>query len=183
MPMIAEGLYLFGVCWLLAQLEIQIEGGHGWAEKLPTWKMDDAWILRLHNGRPLTGYHFYFITFLLAIFHLPILFTGFSLPVEVRILSYFFLTAVFWDFQWFVWNPAWGVRRFRGEPVWWFPKKILGFPLEYFTGIAASLLIPLIFWPAFVAQWCALFLILLTASAASVAAAEWSGWRPKGALR
>ena len=31
----AEALYLFAACWLLAQVEIQIEGPHGWAERLP----------------------------------------------------------------------------------------------------------------------------------------------------
>ena len=34
---LAIGAYFFLIAFFLAHLEIQIEGPHGWAEKLPTW--------------------------------------------------------------------------------------------------------------------------------------------------
>ena len=34
------GAYFFFIAFILAHLEIQIEGPHGWAEKLPTWRWD-----------------------------------------------------------------------------------------------------------------------------------------------
>ncbi len=41
-----------------------------------------------------------------------------SWPLEFRILS--FLT-LFWvlDLLWFVFDPAFGLRRFRRDPIWW----------------------------------------------------------------
>ncbi len=54
--------YLFGLCILLAYLEVQIEGPHGWAERLPTWRpQSHAWYARLYTRlmgqKQLTGYH------------------------------------------------------------------------------------------------------------------------------
>jgi len=36
--MLYQSIYLFVVALVLAFLEVQIEGKHGWASKLPTWK-------------------------------------------------------------------------------------------------------------------------------------------------
>jgi hypothetical protein len=119
--------------------------------------------LRLTNGKPVTGYHVYLISFLLCVMHLPLLFTGFSRAVEARILSLYFLMSVVWDFQWFLWNPAWGLKRFRSERIWWFPRKVLGFPAEYYTGTAASLAATALLWPAGLSRWLGLF----TSAAAS----------------
>lgn len=173
-----EALHLFLAFWLLAQVEIHVEGDRGWAEGLPTWRWSEPWLLRLTNGKPVTGYHVCLTAFLLAMFHLPLLFVAFSRAVEARILSYYFLATVFWDFQWFVWNPAWGVRRYFRETVWWFPKRMMGLPVEYYTGIAASFLCTWLLWPEGLRRWAALVACLLALSAASVILAEWSGWRP-----
>ena len=35
---LAMGAYFFLIALILAHLEIQIEGPHGWAQKLPTWR-------------------------------------------------------------------------------------------------------------------------------------------------
>ena len=43
---VAMGLYFFAIAFVLAQLEIQIEGPHGWAEKLPTWRWQTPAVLR-----------------------------------------------------------------------------------------------------------------------------------------
>ena len=109
---------LFLVSWLLAQVEIQIEGGRGWAENLPTWRVSGPRLLWWTNGKPVTGYHVFLTAFLIAVLHLPVLYAGLSRQIEARILSFYFLMTITWDFQWFVWNPAWGVRRFFGERIW-----------------------------------------------------------------
>ena len=84
-----EGIFLFAACWLLAKVEIHIEGDHGWAERLPTWRFGPSWYLALTNGKPLTGYHLFLTSFLFLIFHLPLLFVPFSWAVEGRVLSFF----------------------------------------------------------------------------------------------
>ena len=54
-------LFLFAYALLFALAEIEIEGAHGWAEKLPTWYRVTPRYARLFglflSGKPLTGYH------------------------------------------------------------------------------------------------------------------------------
>ena len=75
------GLYFFAIAFVLAQLEIQIEGPHGWAAKLPTWRLDGPRVLRW-AGKPITGYHVFLMTFILLFIHLPMVYLGFSLVRE-----------------------------------------------------------------------------------------------------
>lgn len=132
----ARGAYYFLLSLVLALLEIQIEGPHGWAEKLPTWRWAPARLLRL-AGRPLTGYHVWMISFILLSLHLPLLY-GWSWLRHAEVLSFFFLIAVFWDFQWFLLNPHFGWDRFHRGGVWWYARWWGGFPADYYTGLAAS---------------------------------------------
>lgn len=53
---LAIGASFFLIPLVLAHLEIQIEGSHGWAEKLPTWRWDSRAVRRWF-GKPVTGYH------------------------------------------------------------------------------------------------------------------------------
>jgi hypothetical protein len=170
--MLIEAAYLFALCWLLAQVEIQIEGGHGWADKLPTWRWSDARLLRVTNGKPLTGYHLFLTCFLLLFFHLPLLFAPSSRQLEAKIISFYFLMAIFWDFQWFVWNPSWGIRRFLKDHIWWYPKRVMRIPIEYFLFAAASFLSTAILWNTGIGEWFGLFAFLLIANGISLAAAE-----------
>jgi hypothetical protein len=137
---VAVGLYFFAIAFVLAQLEIQIEGAHGWAEKLPTWRWQTPAVLRW-AGKPITGYHVFLFLFILLFIHLPMMYSGFSLEREVELLSLFALLAVFWDFLWFVCNPHFGLPRFRPGQVWWFQSWMLGLPVPYFVGLLLSLLI------------------------------------------
>lgn len=162
-----EGCWLFLACWLLAQLEIQIEGAHGWAEDLPTWRWGPPWLLKATNGKPVTGYHVYLTLFLITGLHFPVVLGGFSREAEARVLSDYFLMTVLWDFQWFAWNPAWGLKRYLSETIWWWPRRLLGFPVEYFTGIAASLLVQFLLWAPGFSQCGAVLLTALILSAAS----------------
>src|SRR5437667_4141 len=55
------GAYFFFIAFILAHLEIQIEGPYGWAEKLPTWRWDSPRVRRWF-GKPVTGYHLCLVT-------------------------------------------------------------------------------------------------------------------------
>src|SRR5215510_4822375 len=136
----AIGLYFFAIAFVLAQLEIQIEGAHGWAEKLPTWRWQTPAVLRW-AGKPITGYHVFLLLFILLFMHLPMLHVGFTLEGEAELLTLFALLAVFWDFLWFVCNPHFGLARFRPDEVWWFRTWILRLPAAYFAGLGLSLLV------------------------------------------
>jgi hypothetical protein len=131
------GVYIFAIAFVLAQLEIQIEGPHGWAEKLPTWRWDTPGVRRW-AGKPITGYHVYLMTFILLFMHLPVVYLGFSWEREAELLSLFCLLSVFWDFLWFVCNPHFGLARFRAGDAWWFPSWFLGLPTPYTAGLLAS---------------------------------------------
>ena len=55
-------------------------------------------------------------------------------------IATFFALAVFWDYMWFVFNPAYTVARFKRGNVWWFEVPwIWRFPLDYYTGIGLSI--------------------------------------------
>jgi hypothetical protein len=107
--------------WLFALAEIQIEGPHGWAARLPTWRIENRWTRLLYGSKPLTGYHLYVQLFVLALVHLPFLLSlaAFSWRAEARIAAFFILFWVLEDFLWFVLNPAYGLRRFRRQDIWW----------------------------------------------------------------
>jgi len=124
---VLEGLALFALCRLLAQVEIEIEGEKGWAADLPTWRWGPEWWLNLTNGKEVTGYHLWLTLFLIGIFHLPLVFAGFSRELWAKCASSYLLITAVWDLQWFSWNPAWGLTKFRATPIPWFRRKLLGF--------------------------------------------------------
>ena len=173
---IPAGLYFFAIAFVLAQLEIQIEGPHGWAAKLPTWRLDSPRVLKW-AGKPITGYHVFLLAFILLFIHLPVIYLGFSWQRESELLSLFCLLAVFWDFLWFVCNPHFGLARFRADQVWWFKSWTLGLPTSYFSGLATSLAIygagaflpgsaP---WPERLVRWGTVFAVLLAPTLLTVA--------------
>jgi hypothetical protein len=129
---------------LFAELEIQIEGAHGWAAGLPTWRVDDAPILKLFfGGRAITGYHVFAFSFMFCVFHLPIVLVGhFAWRIEARILGSLMLFWMVEDFLWFVLNPAFGLAKFTPQHVPWHPHWLLGVPVDYivFTLLAVALL-------------------------------------------
>jgi hypothetical protein len=176
---IAMGFYFFAIAFVLAQLEIQIEGPHGWAEKLPTWRWETPGVLRW-AGKPITGYHVFLLSFILLFVHLPLMYLGWTVEREAELLSLFFLLAVFWDFLWFVCNPHFGLARFRPGHVWWFKSWLLGLPASYFTGLILSMLVYAagglagggISWAERAARWGTVFLVFLAPTLATVAAAS-----------
>jgi hypothetical protein len=136
-------LWFWALC--LAGIEIEIEGGYGWAERLPTWWLRRGAVGRVYGvfmgHRPLTGYHVFAFTIPLLVLHLPfVMGVDWTLAGELRVFATYFALAVVWDYLWFVLNPAYTVRRFHRGRVWWFEVPwIWRFPLDYYSGIALSI--------------------------------------------
>lgn len=152
---IGRTLLLFAWAFGLAGIEIEIEGGYGWAERLPTWFLKRGIVGRVYGAlmghRPLTGYHVFAFTIPIVVLHFPyVMGVDWTLAGELRTIATFFAVAVVWDYLWFVLNPAYTVRRFRRGAVWWFEVPwIWRFPLDYFSGIVLSVaLAGLATWPA-----------------------------------
>jgi hypothetical protein len=144
---IGRTLLLFVWAFGLAGIEIEIEGGVGWAERLPTWYLKRGLTGRIYGivmgQRPLTGYHVYAFTIPMLILHLPyVMGVDWTFAGELRTIATYFVLAVVWDYLWFVLNPAYTVRRFRRGNVWWFEVPwIWRFPLDYYLGVAFSLVL------------------------------------------
>jgi hypothetical protein len=128
--------FLALVAWLFALLEIQIEGRHGWAQNLPTWRIDNKWTRAIYK-KPLTGYHFYAQGFVFFMAHSPfgLSLVRWNLPDELRTLSFLVLFWVVEDFLWFTCNPDYGLKRFTPQNIgwhrdsWWWVA-----PREYWLG-------------------------------------------------
>ena len=88
-------LLILWAAFVFAKLEIEIEGKHGWAEKLPTWRVERHVLLDMFfGGRPLTGYHVWAFLFVFTMFHLPFAWNGsWSLTGELRVLGGY---TLFW---------------------------------------------------------------------------------------
>lgn len=134
---------------VFALLEIQIEGGSGWASGLPTWKLENRWTRFFLGSRALTGYHLYAHLFLLLLVHLPfgLSLIPFSWAVELRILSFLVLFWILEDFLWFVLNSRFGIARFTREHVWWHAPSWWGFmPREYWVFIPVGIALYVSSW-------------------------------------
>jgi hypothetical protein len=138
-------ILLYVYAFALGAVELEIEGGYGWAERLPTWWLRRGIIGRVFDvfmgHRPLTGYHVYAFTIPLLLLHLP--FTvgvDWSLSAELVVLGTYFVFASVWDYHWFILSPAYTVRRFKRGNVWWFEVPwIWRFPLDYYVSIVVSI--------------------------------------------
>ncbi len=136
-------LWAFG----LAGIELEIEGGYGWAERLPTWYYKRGRFGRAYGiamgSRPLTGYHVYAFTIPLLLLHLPFVFgVDWTIEGELLAIGTYFALAVYWDYMWFVLNPAYTVKRFQKGNVWWFEVPWLWrFPRDYYTGVGLSIVL------------------------------------------
>jgi hypothetical protein len=138
-------LLLFFWAFGLAAIEIEIEGGVGWAERLPTWYLKRGRTGRAYGivmgRRPLTGYHVFAFTIPMLVLHLPyVMGVDWTLAAELRTVATYFVLAVVWDYLWFVLNPAYTVRRFRRGNVWWFEVPWLWrFPRDYYLSVLLSI--------------------------------------------
>lgn len=146
--LILKALFWAVFASLVACIEIEIEGKHGWAEKIPTWYRVTGRPARLYGklngGRPLTGYHLFMFMFPAMLFHAHF-FMGVKWTLDRELIAWamYFSWCVFWDFHWFVLNPAYK-KRFNRENVWWYSKSkwILSlFPTDYLLGLSTSALL------------------------------------------
>ncbi|MEZ0286139.1 MAG: hypothetical protein ACAH79_13020 [Thermoleophilia bacterium] len=174
-----------------ALIEIEIEGPHGWALRLPTWFRTRGPAGRVYGAisgrKPLTGYHLFMATLPLVILHLPFGYgADWSWAAEIMVLATFMAFAIAWDYLWFILNPAYGLRRFRRGEVWWYAGPWLGrLPYEYYAAVAGSFVVALIAWAAgggagVLAEQGrlvgALALLCLLAMAAAPAYGRWYRW-------
>ena len=132
------------LAYLFALVEIQIEGAAGWAASLPTWRIENHWLLDIFwGGRAMTGYHAWVFPCIALFFHFPLVFHGqWSWRAEARVLA---CIMVFWvteDFLWFVFNPAYGLTRFNPVDVPWHKHWFAFAPADYWmsSAIAAVLI-------------------------------------------
>lgn len=137
-------IFLSVLSFIFAKVEIAIEGSEGWAKNFPTWKLPrEHWVSQIFfGGRPATGYHFWVILFVLIFLHITFIFNPFSLFIELKLLSFFVLFWVLEDFLWFVLNPAFGIRKFKKENIWWHANNWFVFaPREYFIFIPIGIIL------------------------------------------
>ena len=131
------------MAFFFANVEIQIEGGAGWAANLPTWRIEKHWLLDIFwGGRAMTGYHAWVFSFMALVFFSPLAFNGKWRWRDAGLALAGVMT--FWmveDFVWFVANPAYGWARFDPVHVAWHPHWFLGAPVDYWIGLGGAALI------------------------------------------
>ncbi|MGD0794110.1 MAG: hypothetical protein ABR958_00750 [Dehalococcoidales bacterium] len=128
---------------ILALWEIQIEGADGWAAKLPAWRIEKGWPIKLTGGRPITGYHVFMTLFLIGIVHLPLFFTPWSWRLESLLVGFYIGLVLLEDFLWFIFNPHYGVKSFRKGKIWW--HRSWWGPVPSFYWILLAIVIVLIY--------------------------------------
>lgn len=149
---VCYSIYLYVVIMVLALFEIQIEGKYGWAEKLPCWRpRSDSFLDRIYrrlmNDKILTGYHLSLNGLILVFLHIPFFANpdfSWTLIKELEVFSVYFLLTIFWDFLWFVWNPSYGLKRFKSKYIRWHEKWIGCVPKDYVSGVLMSLIFAII---------------------------------------
>jgi hypothetical protein len=131
------------LAYFFAQAEIHIEGDAGWAANLPTWRIEEHWLLDIFwGGRAMTGYHAWVFPFIMLFFHFPLVFSGqWSWQLEARVFASVMLFWIVEDFLWFIINPAFGWKRFRQKHISWHKNWVAGAPVEYWIfSISAGVL-------------------------------------------
>lgn len=138
---VAKILFWSSFATVIACVEIEAEGKHGWAEKMPTWyRTTGFWAVlygRIMNGKPLTGYHLFMFFFPILLFHAPF-FMGapWSGAAELTAWAMYFAWCPLWDYHWFVLNPHYK-GRFAKDQVWWHARSRWVadlFPVDYLLG-------------------------------------------------
>ena|SRR6185436_2080122 len=142
--LLSLGFFIILIAFLVAKLEIQIEGPNGWAAQLPTWRFSNKITSFILSGayQPLTGYHLYLGLFVLLIFHFPFFVAVPWTPsFELLMLSAFFFFWLAEDFLWFVFNPHYGMARFRPGEIPWHRRWLWRFPFSYYRFFLVALLL------------------------------------------
>jgi hypothetical protein len=135
------------LAYFFAETEIQIEGPAGWAANLPTWRIEQHWLLDVFwGGRAMTGYHAWMFPFIALFFHFPLFFVGqWSYHAECRVLACIMLFWIVEDFLWFVLNPAYGLAHFNAAAIPWHKRWFWIAPVDYWV---YALVMIALFWIA-----------------------------------
>jgi len=138
--LVSSILFTCLLSFFFAKVEIMIEGAEGWAAALPTWRIEQHWLLDIFwGGRAMTGYHAWIFSFIFLIFHFPIFLLGvWSWSIEAHILA---CTILFWiveDFLWFLLNPAFGLARFTRNHAPWHKHWFWFAPTDYWYFLVIS---------------------------------------------
>ncbi len=137
-------VFVFISSFIFSKVEIAIEGSHGWAENLPTWKLPrDHWVSTIFFGnKPATGYHAWVNFFILFFVHIIYLFQLPTIALELKLISFVIFFWVIEDFLWFVLNPAYGIKNFKKEKIWWHEKNWWWVaPRDYFIFLPIAMLL------------------------------------------
>jgi hypothetical protein len=132
--MIILKLFIFSLvmAYIMAKLEIEIEGQHGWAAKLPTWRIKNKFTKLFWGDQEYTGYHFWIFWMVMALLHFPfVLGLSWTPRLELQILGVFFIGVIFEDFFWFILNPHYGLKKFTKEHAHWHHEWYKGVPALY----------------------------------------------------
>ncbi|MEN3292859.1 MAG: hypothetical protein V7642_2112 [Burkholderiales bacterium] len=121
------------LAYFFAETEIQIEGPAGWAANLPTWRIEQHWLLDIFwGGRAMTGYHAWMFPFIALFFHFPLFFLGrWCWRAQCRVIACIMLFWIAEDFLWFVLNPAYGLARFNAAAIPWHKRWLWIAPADY----------------------------------------------------
>ena len=130
------------IAYCLAKLEINIEGKHGWAENLPTWRRKYKAMNLFWGKSPLTGYHLWLFASIFVFFHFPFFLAGEWSPAwELRITSLYFFFWIIEDFLWFILNPHFGISKFNKENIPWHPHWYGPMPMSYYRFFIGGILL------------------------------------------
>ena len=102
-----------------------MEGKDGWCKNLPTAKNVIA---------SFTWYHILMMIIVILIFYQT--FRGLDIWMVVFYITAFFLIE---DFLWFVFNPFYGIKKYKKENIPWHKNWGAEVPVENFIGLAIFL--------------------------------------------
>lgn len=133
--------FLVAISFVLAKLEINIEGRNGWAKNLPTWRISNSFTKLIYGDSPLTGYHLWLMAFMFVFLHFPF-FVGlqWKLSNEFLVISLFFSIWFLEDFLWFVLNPHFGIKKFNKNNIPWHTSWLGHVPIAYFKFATVGLI-------------------------------------------
>ena len=132
---IYDASFLFWSALIYALLEIEMEGKHGWCEKLPTAKRVVG---------PFTLYHVYmniFIVIMISMIFIPRFYVACNssefTPWSAVCCFVFYLLLWFLleDFLWFVMNPHYTLCKYKKEHIKWHTQWVGPVPLHNILGI------------------------------------------------
>jgi hypothetical protein len=127
-------IFTIVVAIITALWEIQIEGGDGWAKKLPTFRIN-VFFRKLLGNKPLTGYHIFLLLLFITVFHGIFINELGEWRVECKVfglVSWFFVIE---DVLWFMFNPHYRLKNFCKGKIEWHNRWVWCLPLTYWWGM------------------------------------------------